>query len=198
MKPVKTEPFSFDYPPLIQQAGQGNHNAMGQLAEAVEPALFAYLCRLTLNFDIAQDLTQEALLEMVKSIRNLRRPNRFWAWLYRIASNKFHSYCRQHKIRQSKEQALITHFTRQQKFQQSQHGQSHYLQRELFGDVFAAIQRLESQNQSILKLRFFEQRTYVDIADILDTSEKSIRIRFYRAKQALKKELAREGFSQGA
>jgi RNA polymerase sigma-70 factor (ECF subfamily) len=198
MKPVESEPFHLKYSSLVVQAGQGNCNAMGQLAAAAKPGLFAYLCRLTSNFDIAEDLTQDVLLEMVRSIRNLRQPSCFWGWLYRIAFNQFQSYYRRHKIRQSAEQTLIAHLIQQQQSRQDQPGPSQCRQSELSGAVFTAIQRLEHQNQSILKLRCFDQRTYVDIADAFDTSENNIRVRFHRAKQALKKELAGSGFSQGA
>jgi RNA polymerase sigma-70 factor (ECF subfamily) len=191
MKPVESEPFQLNYSSLVEQAGQGSHYAMGQLAQVVKPRVFAYLCQLASNFDIAEDLTQDVLLEMVRSIRNLRQPSCFWGWLYRIAFNQFQTHCRRHKTRQSAEQALIAHMIQMQQSWQDQ-------QKELSGAVWAAIQRLEHQNQSILKLRCFDQHRYADMADVLDTSEKNIRVRFYRAKQALKKELIRNGFNLGA
>jgi RNA polymerase sigma-70 factor, ECF subfamily len=181
---------------LIQQARQGDQDAMGRLAQAVKPRVCAYLYRVALNYDLAEDLTQEALLEMVKSINNLREPEHFWGWLYRIASNKFLNYCRQKKMQQTAEQTLVDNFADRIKAQQKEHGVSHLLRTELSRAVLAAIGRLEPQERSVLSLRCYDQLAYMDIAEALNTSEMNARVLFFRAKQALKKELVRQGLSK--
>ena len=48
--------------------------------------------------EIAQDLTQEALLQAYLSLANLRDPSRFSSWLYGITLNVCRSYLRNQKV----------------------------------------------------------------------------------------------------
>jgi len=183
---------------LIQRAREGSQDAMGQLAQAVKPRLCAYFYRVALNYDLAEDLSQETLLEMIKSLKDLREPEHFWGWLYRIASNKFLNHCRQKKTQQATEQTLVDALADRIKRQQKEHGVSSLLQTELSRAVIVAIGRLEAQERSILSLRCFDQLAYSDIAGALETSETNARVLFYRAKQSLKKELVRQGLNKGS
>src|SRR4030043_142590 len=83
---------SFVY--LICQAKLGDRGAMDCLAETARQRLYAYIYRLTLNHDLAQDLLQETLLKMVESIRDLEHPEGFWCWLFRTALGNVQHYYR--------------------------------------------------------------------------------------------------------
>ena len=76
------------YAELIRQAHLGDQQSMNQLAQLVQGRLFAYIYRLTLNYDLAQDLSQETLLRMVESLKELKQVEQFWLWLYRTAMGK--------------------------------------------------------------------------------------------------------------
>ncbi len=79
---------------LVKQAQLGCQESMSRLTQVAKGSLCAYIYRLTLNNDLAEDLLQETLLEMVKSLKNLKfeRANQFWAWLYRTALGKVQFY----------------------------------------------------------------------------------------------------------
>ena len=74
-----------DFLELVERARAGDEASLDRLAKAVEGRLCAYVYRLTLDEFLAQDLMQETLLEMVKSLKKLKQPERFWGWLYGIA-----------------------------------------------------------------------------------------------------------------
>ncbi|HML74915.1 MAG TPA: sigma-70 family RNA polymerase sigma factor, partial [Anaerohalosphaeraceae bacterium] len=182
----------------IQQAQQGKQEALEQLAVLAKGKLCAYLYRMSLDYDLAEDLTQESLLEMVKSINDLREPNRFWGWLYRIALNKFHTHYRREKIRQNIEQSFMEQLTRRNKALQGEQGLSRVIQSELSKAVISAIHELEPKQRAVLSLRCFDQLEYAHIAEAMETTELNARIMFFRAKQSLKKELVRQGLSKGS
>ena len=56
---------NINYPSLINHAQLGNQESMNRLAELVRERLSAYIYRLTLNYDLTQDLLQETLMELV-------------------------------------------------------------------------------------------------------------------------------------
>ncbi len=81
---------------LVKQAQLGCQDSMSNLARMVEGKVCAYIYRITLDRVLAQDLSQETLLEMVKSLKRLKfdHVNQFWAWLLRTALGKAQIYFR--------------------------------------------------------------------------------------------------------
>ena len=67
-----------NYPELISQAQLGDKQSMDRLAELAGARLRAYIYRLTLNYDLAQDLSQDTILEMLKFLNRLKGPDSFW------------------------------------------------------------------------------------------------------------------------
>jgi RNA polymerase sigma-70 factor (ECF subfamily) len=170
---------------------------MNQLAQEVKPRLCAYFYRVTLDQELTQDLSQEAMLSMVKSLNSLQRADRFWPWLYRIAQSKM-----QQHYRDKQKKAAITEtamneqiLARHNKHHQDD-GLHRVLQKELSKKVVLAIKQLRHQYRAVLSLRCFEQLSYADIALALDCSEVKARVVFFRAKQALKKQLTKQGLSR--
>jgi DNA-directed RNA polymerase specialized sigma24 family protein len=90
-----------NYLELVKQAQIGHKESMSNLTELVEGGLCAYVYRLTLNYDLSQDLVQDTPLEMIKSLRKLEFDHirQFWAWLYRTALGKvqLHFRAQQHE-----------------------------------------------------------------------------------------------------
>ena len=68
----------------VGQARQGSEESVSWLTRQAQGKIRAYIYRVTLDDDLSDDLTQETLLQMIKSIRNLNEQENFWPWLYRI------------------------------------------------------------------------------------------------------------------
>ena len=83
-----------DFAQLVRQAQLGDRISLDRLAEGARQRLYAYIYRLTLNHDLAQDLLQETLLKMVENIKELEHPERFWSWLFRTAMGIVQHYYR--------------------------------------------------------------------------------------------------------
>ena len=73
---------------LIHEAGLGNKACLNELAEIAADRIRAFVFRLTLQDDLAQDISQETITEMLEIFKKLRHRDRFWYWLYGIAYNK--------------------------------------------------------------------------------------------------------------
>ena len=50
----------------IQQAQAGNPQSLSAVAEQVRQKVYTYIYRLTLDYHLTQDLTQETALEMIE------------------------------------------------------------------------------------------------------------------------------------
>ena len=186
-----------DYLELVKKARLDDQESMNKLAELVEGRLFAYIYRLTLNYHLTDDLLQETLLAMVKSLKDLRQPERFWAWLFRTAFGKV-----QHHFRQQQQQRLIqvSALERARLMEQVSHdcgdGLDNLIRRELSGSVLNSMKDLTLSHRSVLALRCFEQMPYAEIATLMGCSELQARVLFFRAKYSLRRHLTRSGLGK--
>ena len=73
---------------LVQKAQLGDRDSLNRLAETARVRLHEFVLRLTLNEDLAQDIVQETMLEMLRIFDKLRKAEMFWPWLCGIAVNK--------------------------------------------------------------------------------------------------------------
>jgi RNA polymerase sigma-70 factor (ECF subfamily) len=183
---------------LIEDARKGEAAALNALSEAARPRVRAYLLRVTMDYSLAEDLTQETLLEMVKSIEDLREPNVFWPWLYRIAMSKFQTHFRREQVRRTSERTFESRFSERLAVEQGREGLARMLKTELSQNILSAIEQLEPRDRAVLSLRCFDELGYPDIARAMETTEGNARILFFRAKTALKKELLRQGLKGSA
>jgi len=182
---------------LIRQAQLGNQKSMNQLAQLAEGRLFAYIYRLTLNYDLTQDLLQQSLLKMVESLKNLKQVDRFWPWLLRTAMGEVQHYFRDRK----KEQTVqISAFSKERLSEYSSKdfndGLNYLMRRELSETIFQAMTKLKLIYRNVLILRCFEQMPYAEIADVLGCKELRARVLFFRARHLLKKQLSQRGFGK--
>jgi len=185
------------YAELIRQAQLGDQQSMNQLAQLAQGRIFAYIYRLTLNYDLAQDLSQETLLRMVESLKDLKQAEQFWLWMYRTAMGKV-----QHYFRDKKQEQMI-HIAALDKERLSEYVSQDrddslniVMRRDLSETIFQAIARLKFAYRNVLVLRCFEQLSYAEIASLMDCKELGARVLFFRAKHSLKQQLARRGFSK--
>ena len=86
---------------LVKQAQCGDSAAMLQLTEQVAEKILPYIQGLTLNYDLSEDILQETLLELVKSLNNVKSPESFWCWIYRQALGKAQHHFRSHRRQKS-------------------------------------------------------------------------------------------------
>jgi RNA polymerase sigma factor (sigma-70 family) len=172
---------------LVKRAQQGCKNSMDELVRDVQQKVRAYVYRHTQDHDLTQDLSQEILLQMVKSLDCLRKAESFWPWLYRIAQNKIRRYFKS-KGRETSvfESAIYRSLLSRDSHHHRGDGLRRLIQKELTKKMLAAMRKINDDYRVVLSLRCFEERSYSDIGMALNCSEDSARVTFYRAKQALR------------
>jgi RNA polymerase sigma-70 factor (ECF subfamily) len=72
---------------LVQRAQRGDPEAFGSLFQSHKNRVYSVCLSMTRNVAEAEDLTQDAFLQVFRSIRNFRGESAFSTWLHRIAVN---------------------------------------------------------------------------------------------------------------
>ena len=181
------------YIELAKQARAGDKEAMNRLAETVREPLRIYVSRLTLDYDLAQDIVQETLLEMFRFLDKLEKIDRFWPWLLRIATSKV----KDHYGRQRGNKIPLSNISNLQS-QDRQHALKSLIGRELEQVISSAMSALKPRHRTVLTLRCYEELAYSQIAEVMECSEFGARMLFFRAKKALARQLSCRGLSKGS
>lgn len=180
---------------LVKQAQCGDSEAMSQLSQQVADRVLPYIQGLTLNYDLAQDILQETLLELVKSLDRVKSPESFWCWIYRQALGKV-----QHHFRdRSRQRSIVLRVASGllgQSTDESLSGLNYVMRMELSEIVLKAMDKLKIEYRNVLLLRCFENLSYAEIAQVLDCKELHARVLFFRAKRSLGRYLVRGSFGK--
>src|SRR5688572_18010869 len=82
---------------LVIRAQDGDHAAFASLAMAAYGRLHRVAQNILSDIQLAEDATQQAMLEIWRSLPRLRDPERFEAWSCRIVVNACYAEARQAK-----------------------------------------------------------------------------------------------------
>lgn len=188
-----------EYLRIIKQAQLDDRDSMSRIANEARRRVFVYIYRVTLDYHLAQDLSQDTILEMFKFLKRLSigNANSLWSWLYRTALGKIQHHFRCQGSRRIDQltvfdgDELLTHIPKDH-----QNELNALLKRELSQVVLKTMSQMKTAYRNILVLRCFDQMSYAEIVRITGGTEMQARLLFFRAKRLLKKQLAQNGFKK--
>ncbi|MEN6338198.1 MAG: sigma-70 family RNA polymerase sigma factor [Phycisphaerales bacterium] len=187
-----------DFVEWVRQAQLGDRISLDRLAEGARQRLYAYIYRLTLNHDLAQDLLQETLLKMVENVKELEHPERFWNWLFRTALGVVQHYYRDLAREQAIEFSSVSRRRLSQYLSEDgDDGLNRAIRKELSETIVDAMARLRLTHRNVLMLRCFEQMSFAEIAELMGCKELRARVLFFRARHSLSRQLSRRGLHKG-
>ncbi|MDH7599409.1 MAG: sigma-70 family RNA polymerase sigma factor [Sedimentisphaerales bacterium] len=178
---------------LVKQAQGGDKGALDRLAALATQRLRPYIYRITLQEDLAEEIVQETLLEMVMILGKLKNTDRFWPWLYGIATNKLRHH---YRTEQSYRRAGSTRS--EEPIGDREEGLERLVTQEIKQAVTAAMKALKTRYRAVLVMRCYDGMSYAEIAQALGCTEFGSRMLFLRAKKALEKQLALNGLKKGS
>jgi RNA polymerase sigma-70 factor (ECF subfamily) len=174
---------------LVEQARGGDRVAFERLVEPwIEPAFRTALTILGREAD-ARDATQDALLDAWRSIRSLRDPDRFDAWLGRIHVNACRAVGRRRGRSSVREIAIDALPDPDGLPGRSAPIDEEWASLDELEHVFA---RLSMEQRTILVLHHLERQPVTRIAAVLGIPEGTAKWRLHAARAALERALAEE------
>ncbi len=166
------------------QAAQKNPALFQPLYVRYYEGIFRYIYRRTANESLAADLSSQVFLKAMQKLGSYTfKGVPFSAWLYRIASNEITQYYRNHSknrvvsVEESHIEDIVDEINDEDKTQ-------------LKAAMISALDYLKPKDLEIIELRFFEQRPFKEIADILGITESNAKVKTYRILEKLKKIIA--------
>jgi len=174
---------------LVAAAQAGDSGAYELLVEPRLPRLLRLAYSILGNEADAEDAVQEACLLAWRELTRLRDRDRFEAWLWQIAINACRGRLRSRKparVREISVDGLAP--------DQEPHAIGRLLGEDLgaVDEIRRAFARLDPDKRTILVLHHAEERSVVEIAELLGIPEGTAKWRLHAARRALERALAQE------
>lgn len=166
---------------IIEQMRANPNVGMKLLMDAYQEKLYWHIRRLVVSHDDAQDLLQETFLKVYRSFATFKGNSSLFSWLYRIATNITLSILRS---KHPKNDIL---------------GEARGMETDgyfEFGDEEAvafqqAIHDLPPKQQVVFNMRYYDEMSFKEIAEINECSENAAKTNYHLAKSKVVERMKR-------
>lgn len=166
---------------LVEAAQRYNEEAFDRLYGLYADAIFHFFVYRSGDHQTAEDLTSDVFLRVVEALPRFVLPPHnqaltWTSWLFRIASNQLRDWRRRQKRQWVPLDDQLP----------SAHSASDPVERQLeYAEVRAALQHLTSEQQQVLLLRFVEELSLEDVAEITGQKIGAVKSMQHRALKSL-------------
>jgi RNA polymerase sigma-70 factor (ECF subfamily) len=180
---------------LLQETLAGDEDAFAELVSRYRNQITSYIYRMTNDYDGAVDLAQETFVRVYRAASRYQTTHAFSTYIYRIATNLAISELRKRKRRRlvSLTGLLVSgegDETRDFDAPDEKPLQdTNLVDNERRRVVKKAISTLPEKYRAPLVLRDVEGKSYDEIAQILSTSEGTVKSRINRARNFLREKM---------
>ncbi|AZR72097.1 RNA polymerase sigma factor SigY [Anoxybacter fermentans] len=162
---------------LVQRAQKGDRKALKELLQMNYSILKGYLLKITLDPDLAADLTQETMLKAILKLQKFKGQSKFSTWLITIGSNLYRDYLKKNRhlimvdyperfesITEMKEAGLI---------------------------IEEMLLKLPAEKRMVLVLKHYFGYTYEEISKIIKCPVGTVKSRMYYCLEFLQNQIER-------
>lgn len=187
--------LSITMPTEAQEIARGlrrhDPDLLDQLIEQHHYRLFRYLLSLTGNREVAEDLFQETWIRVLERGHQYNQKWKFGTWLFTIARNLFLDAMRRKNPAASSNIEELNDASTFADTAASDAPSPFDLQsqREESNRVVRALDRLSASYREVLVLRFQEDLSLEEIANVVSAPIPTVKSRLYRGMEALKDQL---------
>lgn len=165
---------------IMEAVKNGDLQQASVLFDRYNKRIYNFLARMTMSKVLAEDLTQNVFLRMIKYRNSYRDGNKFHSWIYQIARNTFSDHYQMHKNR-------FTGFVDVEKVSESiAEKEDGIEQDERERILHKSLGLLSEEQRELLVLTRFQHLKYEEVAILMDTTVANIKVKVHRAIQKLR------------
>ena len=169
---------------LMERCLKGDRQAFEELLVRYQKPVYNAAYRMLNNADDARDVTQTVFLKVFENLDQYDPSHRFFSWVYRIALNESINW-----LKKASRQQQLDHDTAD-----SGDGPEQMASDAQLGEgMQAALMMIKSEYRAVIILKHVLGCSYVEIGDVLDIPEKTVKSRLYTARQLLQERLSEQG-----
>ncbi|MEQ8629105.1 RNA polymerase sigma factor [Ekhidna sp.] len=181
---------------LIEKAQAGDEQSFNQLLSLWYKRIYNYSLKQCSHDELAADITQRTFIAVFKNLPKLKEIKAFKSWIYRIATN----YCHEEGRKIAKGKTVPFTITRNDDGDTiiAEEGEAQgiffnpemsFRQLELENILFGCLQSIPKDQRTVIIMKEYEGMKFREIAEVLDTSENTVKTWLYRGLRLLKVKL---------
>jgi RNA polymerase sigma-70 factor (ECF subfamily) len=178
---------------VVESCLHGNRQDYALLVKKYERPVFNIVYRLTGDFEMANDITQETFIKAYRSLRQVRVEFKFSNWLFKIATNLCRDQFKKKKpeaeISLDESIAVTGSVILCDDSNNSLDPEEKLVLKEEQKQVLGAIESLPFLYRKIIVLRYIQDLAYKEIAYILKIPMGRVKVQLHRAHKILRNEL---------
>lgn len=169
------------------------HRSFEELYDRHFDAIFNYVLHRVGNVAEAEDLTSQTFFKALRGFWRFRwSGSSASAWLYRIATNEVNSHFRRRRparaLDAGADPAQLSAVDRE-----ALEADRILSRQEISSELNRALRRLKPEEQTLLVLRYLEEKSFREIAEILRKRPGAVTMRTHRSLARLKADLEKRG-----
>lgn len=157
---------------LVKLYKEGNNKAFEVLLSRYQSKVYTYIYLIVRNKELAEDIFQDTFIKAIATIQQDRyvESGKFLAWVNRIAHNLIIDYFRHKKNENTFSiEGMATDLLNNAKFSEKS-TEDIILKEQILVDVTCLIDELPITQQMVVKMRFFENLSFKEIAEKTNVS----------------------------
>jgi RNA polymerase sigma-70 factor (ECF subfamily) len=174
---------------LVARLREGDRAAVEEAYLAHHAAIRGFARRLVGDAAAAEDIVHEAFVALPRAIRRFRGDGSLRAFLIGVAANHSRRHVRSAMRRRRATERLAAHEELQPRVVDAT---DQLITKQLAGKLWAALDDLPIDQRVVFVLCEAEQRTSVEVAEIVGAPEGTVRTRLFHAKRKLREKLKEE------
>ncbi len=172
---------------LVTAAQQGDNNSLNQLFNAFYNDVYYFALKTVKDGDLACDITQEAFVEIINTLHNLKEPAAFVTWMKQITYHQCTRYFKKKKdvlVDENEDGETI--------FDTVKEDNADFIPDEALDKddfrktILSILDELSEEQRSATMMYYFDELSVKQIAEIQGVSEGTVKSRLNYARKAIK------------
>ena len=182
---------------LAVEARGGSEEAFARLVERFQRPVYSLLYRMVRQPEVAEDVAQEAFVKAWRAIGRFDESRKFSSWLFKIAHNSALDHLRRQGLDTLSLDAPMGDDESAPALPEDPRAENPLARLEARDSGRAleqAIARIRPQYREILLLRFQQELSYEEIAELLEIPLGTVKIHIFRGRAELAREMRALGW----
>lgn len=180
-------------PALAARLQAGDGRVFNDLYEATRPAAYFTALKIARNEQDAEDILQEAYIQLLDKIKSLENPQTFPSWFNQIVANKAKDYLKKKNPQFLEDAGAERAYTEETEDDDRDFIPEDSMDKiELQLEMMRIIDSLSDVQRTCVLLYYYDEMPVKEIAASLDVSEAAVKSRLFHARREIKtKEIGR-------
>lgn len=173
-----------DQLPGLFLSSSNKQSVFSEIILRYKEKVYFHVRRILDSHEDADDAAQLTFIKVWQNLPAFRGDSRFYSWIYRIATNEALNILRKNRKWESIDEADTS-----EQITYSEPALPKTL--EIENRLYDAIETLPKKQQLVFNLRYFEEFSYEDIAEITGTSVGALKASYFHAVKKIEESLTR-------